>query len=131
MICPGAYRSITKIDLKALDQFMIKPIGVYGSTTEIVRLLRSLNVVSEDMCVIFGFCLEVSSDNQTPSARLLLVPTKHGGSMPALSSGLYVVAAGQVDPTQGHHYVIYWPEESTWDDSAASSVCRNRVMFMR
>jgi hypothetical protein len=51
--------------------------------------------------------------------------------MPALSSGLYVVAAGQVDPAQGHYYVIYWPEESTWDESAASSVCRNRVMFMR
>jgi hypothetical protein len=55
MICPCAYRSITKIDLKVLDQFMIKPIGVYGPTTEIVRLLRSLDVVSEDMCVIFGF----------------------------------------------------------------------------
>jgi hypothetical protein len=64
--------------------------------------------------------------NRTPSSGLLLAPTAHG---PILSSGLYVVASGQVDPT--HHYVIYWPEESTWDDSAASSVFRNRVMFMR
>ena len=39
--------------------------------------------------------------------------------------------AGQVDPTQERHFVIYWPEDSTWDDSAASSVCRNRVTFMR
>jgi hypothetical protein len=31
---------------------MIKPIGVYGSKIEIVRLLRSLNVVNEDMYVI-------------------------------------------------------------------------------
>jgi hypothetical protein len=29
------------------------------------------------------------------------------------------------------HYVIYWPEDSTWDDSATSSVSRNRVTFIR
>ena len=28
-------------------------------------------------------------------------------------------------------YVIYWPEETTWDDDAASSVRRNRITFMR
>ena len=70
-------------------------------------------------------------DDQTLSARLLLAPTEIGDSRPALSSGLYVLAAGQVDPTEERHYVIYWPEDSTWNDSAASSVCRNRVTFMR
>ena len=75
-------------------------------------------------------------DNQTVSARLLLVPTELGDARPALSSGLYVLAAGQVDPAEERHYVIYWPEDSTWNDStwndsAASSVCRNRVTFMR
>ena len=69
--------------------------------------------------------------DQTFSARLLLAPTESGGSRPALLSGLYILVAGQVDPTQERHYVIYWPEDSTWDDSAASSVCRNRVTFMR
>ena len=70
----------------------------------------------------------------TLSARLLLAPTESGGSRPALLSGLYVLdvlVAGQVNPTQQRHYVIYWPEDSTWDDAAASSVCRNRVTFMR
>ena len=129
-MCPGAYASVTKIDLKTLDQFMIKPVGVYGSKTEIVRFLRSLNVVNKDTWVIFAFSFEIPLDNQTPSARLLLAPTEYG-LRPTLSSGLYVVAAGQVDPTQEHHYVIYWPEESTWDDSATSSVFRNRVIFMR
>jgi hypothetical protein len=52
-MCPGAYASVTKVDFKTLEQFMIKPVGVYGSKTEIVRLLRSLNVVNEDMYVIF------------------------------------------------------------------------------
>jgi hypothetical protein len=111
---------------------MIKPIGVYGSKSEIVRLLRSLNGVNEDMCVI-AFCFEMFLYKQALSARLLLVPTEHGNSSlgMALSSGLYVVAAGHVDPTHSHHYVIYWPEESTWDGLAPSSVCRNRAIFMR
>jgi hypothetical protein len=68
----------------------------------------------------------------TGSARLLLVPNQHGSSMPALSSGLYVLEAGQVlDPYLERHYFIYWPEDSTWNDSAAASVCRNRVTLMR
>lgn len=28
-------------------------------------------------------------------------------------------------------YVLYWPEYSTWDDNAVSTVKRNRVTFMR
>ena len=77
---------------------------------------------------LFFFCQVV---DQTFSARLLLAPTESGGARPDLLSGLYVLVAGQVDPTQERHYVIYWPEDSTWDDSATSSVCRNRVTFMR
>jgi hypothetical protein len=51
-ICPGSYVSITKVDFKALDKYIIKPLGIYGSKFEIVRLLRSLNAVNDDMCVI-------------------------------------------------------------------------------
>ena len=47
-VSPGAYTSITKVDFKALDRFMIKPLGVYGSKDEIVRLLRSIDVVDEN-----------------------------------------------------------------------------------
>jgi hypothetical protein len=46
---PGTYASITKVDFKALDQLMIKPLGVYGSKVEIVRLLLSINAVNEDV----------------------------------------------------------------------------------
>ena len=48
-MCPGAYASITKVDFKALDRLMIKPLGVYGSKGEIVRLLRSIGAVNDDM----------------------------------------------------------------------------------
>jgi hypothetical protein len=54
-ICPESYASLTKVDFKALDHLMIKPLGIYGSKVEIVRFLRSLNAVSEDMCVDFPF----------------------------------------------------------------------------
>ena len=62
----------------------------------------------------------------------MLTPSDVNG--PHLSSGLYIVTAtGETDskPIDERHYVIYWPEDSTWHDSAPSSVCRNRVTFMR
>jgi hypothetical protein len=41
------------------------------------------------------------------------------------------VAVGLACSLEERHYVIFWPEDSTWDDSAASSVSRNRVTLMR
>ncbi|KAH8980307.1 hypothetical protein EDB92DRAFT_1937150 [Lactarius akahatsu] len=32
---------------------------------------------------------------------------------------------------QEQTYVLYWPEDTTWDDNAVSTVQRNRVTFMR
>jgi hypothetical protein len=46
-MCPGAYASITKVDFKTLDRLMIKPLGIYGSKHEIVRLLRSIGAVED------------------------------------------------------------------------------------
>ena len=40
---------------------MIKPLGVYGSKDEIVRLLRSIDVVDEKMCVWSSCVLNVFS----------------------------------------------------------------------
>jgi hypothetical protein len=57
-ISPGSYASVTKVDFKALDEFMIKPLGVYGSKVEIIRFLRSLNAVNEDTCVNLPFFVE-------------------------------------------------------------------------
>jgi hypothetical protein len=65
------------------------------------------------------------------SAHLFLALTGAMGTHASLSSGLYIVRAGTTDPVDERHYVIFWPEESTWNDSATSSVCRNRVTFMR
>jgi len=51
-VSPGAYASITKVDFRALDRFLIKPLGVYGSKGEIVRLLRSIAVIDDNTCVL-------------------------------------------------------------------------------
>ncbi|KAH9056526.1 hypothetical protein EDB87DRAFT_1636600 [Lactarius vividus] len=112
-MCPGAFASITKVDFKALDRLTIKPLGVYGSKGEIVRMLRSIGAVDDNI------------------AHLLLQPTEIGGNKPALSSGLYAVTTSSAVSVDERHYIVYWPEDSTWDDSAASSVRRNRVTFMR
>jgi hypothetical protein len=65
-------------------------------------------------------------------ASSLLEPTDVGDSKPCLASGLYIVKANAtMDDSDERHYVIYWPEHSTWSDSATSSVQRNRVTFMR
>lgn len=112
-VSPGAYTSITKVDFKALDEFMIKPLGVYGSKDEIVRLLRSIDVVDESI------------------ATSLLAPSDVDSSRATLSSGLYIVKANATNLVDERHYVIYWPEDTTWSDSATSSVRRNRITFMR
>jgi hypothetical protein len=86
---------------------------------------------SPRMCEWSSFCSKYSMCNQIPRAQLLLAPIEVGGSRPVLSSGLYIVAVGPADSNEERHYVIYWPEDSTWDDSATPSVSRNRVTFMR
>ncbi|KAI9573409.1 hypothetical protein HD554DRAFT_2055827 [Boletus coccyginus] len=112
-ISPGAYMSLTKVDFKVLDKFQVKPIGIYGSKDEIVRFLVSVAVIDDAI-----------------SARLL-DSLEAKNEKPALRSGLYIcrvsASVGEVE----RMYVIYWPEESTWDDGASPPVRRNRVTFMR
>jgi hypothetical protein len=50
-LSPGAYSSITKVNFKILDDFLLKPIGVYGSREEIVRFFREMGVVDDEMYV--------------------------------------------------------------------------------
>ena len=46
-LSPGAYSSITKVNFKILDNFLVKPIGIYGSKEEIVRFLREIRAVDD------------------------------------------------------------------------------------
>jgi hypothetical protein len=52
------------------------------------------------------------------------------GADPFLRSGLYIMRT--FTPTSEEQtYVFYWPEDTTWDDEAVSTVQRKRVLFMR
>jgi len=53
IVCPGAYASITKVNFKDLDQYDIKPMGVYGSKEEIVRFLLELGVADDAVYVVY------------------------------------------------------------------------------
>ena len=65
------------------------------------------------------------------ASKLLVDSDVQLRTQPALRSGLYIVT--MPEQTEGSHqiFVVYWPEQTTWDDSAASSVRRNRITFMR
>lgn len=43
---------MTKVNFKALDKYVIKPVGVYGSKDEIVRFLLHLGAIDETMYII-------------------------------------------------------------------------------
>jgi hypothetical protein len=62
---------------------------------------------------------------------MLLAPrSEHAvSSRPSLRPGLYLLDSSEVKPDLFH--IIFWPEDTTWQDGSISSVARNRVTFMR
>ncbi|KAG8960525.1 hypothetical protein FRC03_006451 [Tulasnella sp. 419] len=112
-LSPRAYSSLSKINFKSLDKISIQPIGVYGSKSEIVRLLQQLECVD------------------SITAQHLLQPREeHSLKQPWLRSGLYYLNLNSSSSNRTS-YVVYWPEDTTWDDGATDSVRRNRTTFMR
>ncbi|KEP46676.1 putative cytochrome P450 family protein, partial [Rhizoctonia solani 123E] len=116
IVQPGSYDSVSKINFKALDNLVIKPTGLYGNRSEIVKYLRQAQYLDEHSAALISQAIGPVDSNVN------------------LRSGLYLV----LDPnhkTLGpskNGYIVYWPEDTTWDDQAASSsVRRNRVTFMR
>lgn len=51
-------------------------------------------------------------------------------TQPHLSPGLYALTLESGLGAQ-KLFVIFWPEDTTWDDDAVSTVRRNRITFMR
>ncbi|CUA74500.1 hypothetical protein RSOLAG22IIIB_11257 [Rhizoctonia solani] len=115
---PGSYKSVSNIDFKALDKMTIKPIGVYGNRHEILKYLQEVG------------CLDHKSE------QLIFKRGPKGEESSALRSGLYLTMSQDSIPRGSSKagYIFYWPEESTWDDQAASlsgTIRRNRETFMR
>ncbi|QRV84782.1 GTP-binding protein [Ceratobasidium sp. AG-Ba] len=116
IVQPGSYDSVSKINFKSLDQARL-----YGVRSEIIKYLRQARCLDDDAATFLSN--QISSPNSADS------------SATGLRSGLYLVLRPH-SAFENHRskqaFIVYWPEESTWDDQAASSsVRRNRVTFMR
>jgi len=48
---------------------------------------------------------------------------------PILRPGLYLLHSSNFQLNLV--YIIFWPEETTWDDNASGVVSRNRTTFMQ
>ncbi len=129
-ICPGSYQSMTHVKFTSLDTFSVKPIGLYGSKSELVRFLKDLGVVEDNMYVLVRYSFHMLITILHCSALLLVENTENtaGVAQPTLRSGLYFLCHPF---DKSVVYVVYWPEDTTWDDNATSTVHRNRVTFMR
>ncbi|KAI0296531.1 hypothetical protein B0F90DRAFT_1035697 [Multifurca ochricompacta] len=114
-LSPGAYSSITNVNFQVLDNLMFKPIGIYGSKEEIVRFLYKISAVDKKVAQML---LKKQNDSMTKDAS------------PILRTGLYVVRSFASTASE-QAYILYWPEDTTWDDQTASPIQRNRVMFMK
>lgn len=75
-----------------------------------------------------GNCLSRTYSSYLSAGKLLLEGGTVQGVDQGLRSGLYFVRS-LAEP--GAVFVVYWPEETTWNDTAISSVRRNRITFMR
>jgi hypothetical protein len=45
---PGAYSSLVDVDFKALDSIPVKPLGLYGSQSQIVEFLTSIHAIDNE-----------------------------------------------------------------------------------
>ena len=130
-ISPGAYVSLTKIDFRALDSANAEPIGVYGSKERIVDLLLEVEAIEPQLCVVHCTSNIILVHRLQPCSVNLLLASKSNSTMPHLRSGIYFLQPQSPSNDDPRLFVIYWPEETTWDDDAVTSVKRNRVTFMR
>lgn len=48
----GACQSMTHVNFRLLDTAQLKPLGVYGSRSEIVRYLQDISAIDDEMLVI-------------------------------------------------------------------------------
>ncbi|KAG8935123.1 hypothetical protein FRC02_008585 [Tulasnella sp. 418] len=115
-IIPRSYSSLSKINFGALDETSIQPVGIYGSKSQIVRLLQHLNCV-----------------DQETADHLLQDRNEHVIHQPWLQSGIYYLNPniGSTETAGLVSYIIYWPDDTTWDDGAEDAVRRTRTTFMR
>jgi hypothetical protein len=128
-VAPGAYTSMTKIDFEFLDRLRLRPVGVYGSRSELLRFMQANSAIDDDTFVFPSTNVAILTGQH--SIKILMEDTSDDNhKVTDLRSGIYFFLP-DLPESLDIVYVIYWPERTTWDDDAISSVQRNRVTFMR
>ncbi|EJD00191.1 uncharacterized protein FOMMEDRAFT_112544 [Fomitiporia mediterranea MF3/22] len=114
-ISPGAYKDLTKVDFKAMDDLDVMPLGLYGSKDEIISFLREHDAIDDNVANLLALR---QTDNTSAFS-------------PVLRAGLYALVLPKTSANECRVFIIFWPEDTTWDDNAISTVQRNRTTFMR
>lgn len=61
-LVPGSFTSLTEVNFAALDRILVNPVGIYGSRSEIIRFLRDVKAINDQVFVpISCFCLTCSN----------------------------------------------------------------------
>jgi hypothetical protein len=129
---PGAYVSVVEVNFKALDAVGVRPLGVYGSQSQIVEFLLGIKAIDGETYVMIASMIVLYSPLSKSAAALRASEDNPADpSAPHLRSGLYILRHVGNGFDQDLIYIIFWPQTSTWDDNAESAVRRNRVTFMR
>ncbi|KAF9233642.1 hypothetical protein BU15DRAFT_79891 [Melanogaster broomeanus] len=119
-ISPGAYISLTKVNFKALDRYILKPTGIYGGKEEIVRFLSSISVVDDTL------------------AAKLLFQGNGSHARATLRSGLYIVRSSSESRSEEqvvalispeHAESIVWNEHNSDDELSESDQDESDRMF--
>lgn len=127
-VCPGAYQSMTNVNFRFLDTAQIKPLGVYGSRSEIIKYLRDMSLIDDEALVMtLALIFPPVSRCRYLSTKLLTQSKDEMPAWQALRAGMYLLRSLNSDLV----HVLFWPQDTTWDDNAISSVQRNRITFMR
>ncbi|KAG9024238.1 hypothetical protein FS837_005439, partial [Tulasnella sp. UAMH 9824] len=113
-VLPGAYTNITKIDLARLDrEASLRLIGIYGSKSEIVQFLHSQGAIDDEVVALLLVEDDVSINMRS-----------------SLRSGIYVLSPPATGDSLAQplvRYVIYWPEEATWNDAHEAELVFNET----
>jgi len=68
-ILPGAYKSVSSVDFRALDDHRLQLVGIYGSKNEIARFLLASGHIDQTTSVLLSRISMVSE--LTPRQRCL------------------------------------------------------------
>ena len=61
-LVPGSFTSLTEVSFAALDRILVNPVGIYGSRSEIIRFLRDVKAIN-DQVFVPTFCFSHTRSN--------------------------------------------------------------------